>query len=58
MRILMIGATRLLGTETARRLSRDHRAIGASRKGPALTVDSSGRESSAEPSPQWRKPVR
>ena len=45
MRILVIGATGLLGTETVRLLSRDHEVIGASRKGPALTVDISDKAS-------------
>lgn len=47
MRILTIGATGLLGTETAGLLSHDHEVIGASKKEPALTVDFSGGESSA-----------
>ncbi|WP_296652758.1 short chain dehydrogenase [Paraburkholderia sp.] len=45
MRILVIGATGLLGTEIVRLLSRDHEVIGASRKGPALTVDISDKAS-------------
>jgi dTDP-4-dehydrorhamnose reductase len=45
MRILVIRATGLLGTETARLLSRDHKVVGASRKGPALTVDISDKAS-------------
>jgi uncharacterized protein YbjT (DUF2867 family) len=46
MRILVIGATGLLqGKEIAGLLSRDHEVIGASRKGPALTVDISDKAS-------------
>jgi len=45
MRILVIGATGLLGTETVNLLSREHEVIGASRKGSALTVDISDKAS-------------
>jgi NAD(P)-dependent dehydrogenase (short-subunit alcohol dehydrogenase family) len=45
MRILVIGATGLLGKEIAGLLSRDHEVIGASRKGPAVTVDISNKAS-------------
>jgi NAD(P)-dependent dehydrogenase (short-subunit alcohol dehydrogenase family) len=45
MRILVIGATGLLGTETVRLLSGDHEVIGASRNGPALSVDISDKAS-------------
>jgi NAD(P)-dependent dehydrogenase (short-subunit alcohol dehydrogenase family) len=45
MRILVIGATGLLGKEIAGLLSRDHEVIGASRNGPALTVDISDKAS-------------
>jgi uncharacterized protein YbjT (DUF2867 family) len=45
MRILVIGATGLPGTKTARLLSRDHEVVGASRKGLALTVTISDKAS-------------
>ena len=47
MRILVIGATGLLGAEIVKCLSADHEVIGASRKGPALTVDISDKASIA-----------
>jgi NAD(P)-dependent dehydrogenase (short-subunit alcohol dehydrogenase family) len=39
MRILVVGATGVLGAEIVRQLSADHEVIGASRKGSALAVD-------------------
>ncbi|MPW23532.1 short chain dehydrogenase [Paraburkholderia sp. CNPSo 3157] len=39
MRVLIVGATGLLGTEIVRLLSPDHQVIGASRHGPDLSVD-------------------
>jgi len=39
MRILLVGATGLLGKEIVRLLSPDHQVIGASRNGPDLSVD-------------------
>jgi NAD(P)-dependent dehydrogenase (short-subunit alcohol dehydrogenase family) len=39
MRVLIIGATGLLGNEIVRLLSHEHRVIGASRNGPDLSVD-------------------
>ncbi|MEX3937236.1 short chain dehydrogenase [Paraburkholderia phymatum] len=39
MRVLIIGATGLLGKEVARLLSPEHKVIGATRNGPDMTVD-------------------
>jgi NAD(P)-dependent dehydrogenase (short-subunit alcohol dehydrogenase family) len=39
MRILLVGATGLLGKEIVRLLSPEHQVIGASRNGPDLSVD-------------------
>jgi len=39
MRVLIVGATGLLGKEIVRLLSSDHQVIGASRNGPDLSVD-------------------
>jgi NAD(P)-dependent dehydrogenase (short-subunit alcohol dehydrogenase family) len=39
MRVLIVGATGLLGNEIVRLLSPEHRVIGASRNGPDLSVD-------------------
>ena len=39
MRVLIVGATGLLGKEIVRLLSPDHQVIGASRNGPDLSVD-------------------
>jgi NAD(P)-dependent dehydrogenase (short-subunit alcohol dehydrogenase family) len=39
MRVLIVGATGLLGKEIVRLLSTEHQVIGASRKGPDLYVD-------------------
>lgn len=48
MRIRVIGATGRPGTDTMKRWSRDHAAIGASRRGLALTVDISDKASIVE----------
>ncbi|WP_341312070.1 short chain dehydrogenase [Paraburkholderia sp. IMGN_8] len=45
MRILVVGATGLLGKEIVRLLSADHDVIGANRKGSAIAVDISDKES-------------
>lgn len=45
MRILVVGATGLLGKEIVGLLSPDHDVIGASRKGSAIAVDISSKES-------------
>ncbi|WP_207003785.1 NAD-dependent epimerase/dehydratase family protein [Trinickia mobilis] len=45
MRILVIGATGLLGKEIVGLLSADHDVIGASRKGSAIAVDISDKKS-------------
>jgi len=39
MRVLIVGATGLLGSEVVRLLSPEHQVIGASRNGPDLSVD-------------------
>jgi NAD(P)-dependent dehydrogenase (short-subunit alcohol dehydrogenase family) len=39
MRVLIVGATGLLGKEVVRLLSPEHQVIGASRNGPDLSVD-------------------
>ena len=39
MRVLIVGATGLLGKEIVRLLSTEHQVIGASRNGPDLSVD-------------------
>jgi uncharacterized protein YbjT (DUF2867 family) len=58
MRILVIGATGLLGKEIAGLLSRDHAVIGASRKRPALTVRGGRHHRPSTLSPQLRRPAR
>ena len=45
MRILVVGATGLLGKEIVGLLSADHDVIGASRNGSAIAVDISDKES-------------
>jgi len=39
MRVLVVGATGLLGKEIVHLLSPEHQVIGASRNGPDLSVD-------------------
>lgn len=58
MSILVIGATRLSCTNTARPLFHKHEVIGTSRKGATLTVGIADKALSAALSPQQRKPVR
>jgi dTDP-4-dehydrorhamnose reductase len=59
MRILLVGATGLLGKEIAGLLSRDQAVIGASRKGPALKEDISDKASIvAMHRQQPRRPLR
>ncbi|WP_233889399.1 short chain dehydrogenase [Paraburkholderia flagellata] len=45
MRVLIVGATGLLGKEIARLLSPEHEVIGASRNAPHLSVDLTDKES-------------
>lgn len=52
MRRLVIGAAGIPGTETVRRLSRDHAEISAGREGCALTMDITGQAASAASSPR------
>lgn len=45
MRILVVGATGLLGKEVVSLLSAEHEVIGASRKGSSVSVDISDKQS-------------